>query len=191
MICKKCGKTIPDNDKFCGHCGKEINDTHDNTSSFMATTSGNNVKFYSKDWKRIVKSFNVSSLMLNTYSYFDIMIDENYLYLIKLPKYHSAVGLTLDFMLGSLGAWIASRVSLEEAEKREHYRLMWIDSNHILISNAYDKDLFSKIFLKELKDNLIFKKNKLVLTCDNQKIILGNNKKEYEQFSKFVENYIL
>lgn len=114
-----------------------------------------NIKFYSEDWRRI------QVLAITSLPYYDIMVDENNIYLIKLPKYNSTIlGLFLGFIFFPLigafpGAFIGSQI---DAKKRKNYRSTWLNFDSKIISQDYKKDIFLKLPLKNFKNNLILKK---------------------------------
>ena len=88
MFCSKCGAKNPENTKYCGGCGLDI------SNAGIASTETAIFEFYGKNWKGAhVLPFG----LWNDSGYYDIAIDNNYVYFIKLPSYSSA------FWYGILG----------------------------------------------------------------------------------------
>ncbi len=143
----------------------------------------NEVLFYSQDWER-TKIFTLSILPR-----FDILITEQFLYLIELPK-----SLTHDVggvMLGALGQSIATSAEKKAGNK---VRQTWLDSNKQLISHEYEKIAFLKIPKEELKNSILLKKSfrqKLaIFSYNNKKIYLQNSKLEYERLKNYLESHV-
>ena len=144
-------------------------------------------KYYSDDWKR-KKVWAVASL-----PYFDVMIDENYLYTIKLPQYSGAawglfIGLILANIIGmAIGAAIGGS---NDTKKRKWYRSAWMVDGK-LTSNHYVNDIFLKVPLRELKGKIEFGKNKFTLTQGEQKIVLQKSQKAIEGLRQSIDKYVL
>jgi len=181
MYCKNCGKEIKNDASFCGNCG------------ILLSGEVNNhlvrISFYSEDWTR-KKSLAIASL-----PYFDVMADEDYLYFIRLPKYHSgAVGLVVGLILFNiLGAIIGTIVgNSSDAKKRKAYREAWINSEHKIISNNFEKDILVKIPIKKAKELLSLKKHQIIYSNGNEEIVLRKNKNEVERLNNYLlQNNVL
>lgn len=197
MFCEHCGVKKEEGAIFCQNCGKKTKN-QDNIilPNKQSDLIENQDVFYSKEWRR-KNIFTLSSLPP-----FDVMVDNNYLYLIKLPKYSgSTTGFILGLIIGSiLGAYIGSSLGESNDEKkRKWYRSAWLDSNNKLISKAYENDIFIKILLVDLKNNIFFNKSKFVLINNGQKITLGRrvrsfsspDKKESTRLNQYIQKYVL
>lgn len=187
MFCENCGTKVEKDSQFCSGCGREI-EINSITSPDSEKKFSKEIQFYGKDWHQS-KFFSISSL-----PYFDVMIDNSSLYLIKAPTYNNAGwGLLLGFIfLSFIGAAIGIAIgSFIATKKRKSYRLAWlVDSK--LISQAYEKDVFLKIPLKNLRSTLILGRGKFELTYNNNNMIaLKKRGKEFVSFSKQIEKYVL
>lgn len=138
-----------------------------------------NTVFYSQDWERI-KVFTLSVLPR-----FDILITQQFLYLLELPK-----SLTHDLggvLLGGLGQTIANSAEKKAVSK---VRSAWLDSNQQLISSEYEKIVFLKIPIGHLKDSILLKKSfrqrLSIFTYGDKKITLHGNKDEYERLKNYL-----
>lgn len=181
MFCKKCGNKIGDSVSFCVKCGTKINDQVNKVSG--------RANFYSADWTR-KKIFAIASL-----PYYDVMVDDNYIYLIKLPKYSgAATGLILGLILANiLGAFIGSSIgSSSDTKKRKKYREGWIDSGQRIISQNFEKDVFLKIPINGVKKLLTLEKHRITYIMEGEKIVLQKNKQEVERLNNYLSNvYVL
>lgn len=140
-----------------------------------------NAVFYSQDWER-TKVFTLSVLPR-----FDILITQQFLYLIELPKSlaHDLGGV----LLGGLGQTIANSAEKKAGNK---VRSAWLDSNQQLISNEFEKIALLKIPKESLKDSILLKKSfrqKLaIFTYNDKKITLQGDKNEYEKLKSYLES---
>lgn len=140
--------------------------------------------FYSQNWER-TKVFTLSILPR-----FDILITQQFLYLIELPKNlaHDLGGV----LLGVLGQTIANSAEKKAGNK---IRSAWLDSNQQLISREYEKIVFLKIPKENLKDSLLLKKSfrqrLAIFTYGNKKVTLQGNKTEYDRFKTYIESHVL
>ena len=194
--CSNCGTKIEDRAGFCQNCGTKIEDAGKSvkkkTSDIADHESSDileNVLFYGEDWIRS-KYFVISSL-----PHFDILVTKDNFYLIQLPKTHDGtlgliLGLVLFNILGAIAGTLVGNSS--DKSKRKKCRDTWLNSNHKLISRKYENNVFLKIPKDKLKNFLLFKKNKFIVITNSEKTItLKKNENEYEQFSKFIESYVL
>ena len=136
--------------------------------------------FYSQDWER-TKVFTLSVLPR-----FDILITQQFLYLIELPKSlaHDIGGV----LLGGLGQTIANSAEKKAGNK---VRSAWLDSNQQLISSEFEKIALLKIPKENLKASVLLKKSfrqrLAIFTYNDKKITLQSNKSEYERFKNYLE----
>src|SRR5262245_49338013 len=85
------------------------------------------------------------------------MVDENYLYTIKLPPYNGFIWGTLLglLLLNIIGMAIGSSIGQSrDTKKRKWYRSAWIDSEKKLTSRHFMDDVFLTVPLEDLKGNL-------------------------------------
>jgi hypothetical protein len=191
MFCENCGTKIEDKAEFCQNCGRKIgasspskNDTKVETP--VAIQSGD--IFYSKEWKR-KKIFAVASM-----PYFDVLADKQYLSLIRMPSYSGQTwGLILGLIiLNILGAIIGSIMGgNSDTKKRNWYRSAWVDSNNNITSREYDRDVYIKIPLVQVKTAVIFKPNKFEVEYDGKKLVLQKSKVEVERLTNFINQHVL
>jgi len=180
MNCKNCGKEIEINVNFCGVCGTKK--SADNVTSELSMSVKNKALFYSQGWERTkIMTFSVLPR-------FDILITEQFLYLIALP---TSLAHDVGGMFGIAGSLIAKSAEKKAGNK---LRSAWLDSNQQLTSNEYEKIALLKIPKENWKDSVLLKKSfrqKLaIFTCGDKKITLQGNKQEYEKFKNFIESYI-
>jgi len=175
MLCKKCGHKNNSNNNFCSNCNNEIINQENKKNS---TTT---LQYYGRDWGK-----------------FDLMIDDKYLYLIKLPNFKmSLVGSIIGFLfLGFPGFIIGAIIGTKnDSEKKKYYRTAWIDFDNNIISNVYKNHIFLRIPLYKIKTSLIFKKiltnNYISLSYGDVRLTLKNNKDEYIKFNNFLKDYVL
>lgn len=156
---------------------------------------GNIDFFYSEDWRQEVFAF-------GSLPFFDVMIDKEYLYLIKMPEaklnnVKEHVISLLSIFLGLIGFY-----AIGDARKSKYYktyRLSWINSNDNLISHDYEKHIFVKVPLADLKDQISFGKDKFYLFHNDKKVVLLRKvaslklKKgadtEFVRLSQYLEKY--
>ncbi len=144
----------------------------------------NRIAFYGESWRRKGSSLNFT--FKKKPLYFDVMIDDRYLYLIEMPSYDSdSVGLFFPF-----GALIGMAVDSENFRKRQEFRSTWIDNKEDIISNDYEKYLLLKIPLKDLTRHIFLNKRAVTLFGDDKKITLERYKREFDIFRSIVERYI-
>lgn len=203
MFCEHCGTKIEDGAEFCQNCGRKTSTSSAAPKSSTSTPPTTPEKaiggdiFYSEDWRK------KGGIAITSLPYYDVMVDGDYLYVIKMPKYNNA---TLGFILGLvvlniLGAAIGSSMgSSSDKKKRKWYRSAWVNSDRQLTSREYVNDIFLKIPLKNLKDHIIIAKRKFTLTFEGKKIVLARTagsfganagKKEFERFRQSIEKYVL
>lgn len=141
----------------------------------------NNNIFYSEGWQQT----NVATIAF--YPYFDLRIDKEYLYLIKLPKYISSF-ISMNNHTGAIGAIILSLALI-------------IGFSTGIVSRDYKKDIFIKVPLNDIRGNIAIGNNKFTLTYGGKVIVLArrgpsfrlqkNQKNEFDQFKKNIEKYVL
>lgn len=186
MFCASCGSRLRKGSKFCPKCGHKLGQSTGGDIS-VAVRLSNEALFYNEDWRR-------SKFFATSLPYFDILIDKNYFYLIRLPTYNSAtvytiVGLLVFHLIGAIigHSWGSSK----DTKSRKNYRLKWVDSNYRLISHDYETKIFLKISLNELHNCLILKKNKFVLNYNNTVITFKKNQMASELFGKYLTSNVL
>lgn len=174
--------------QFCPNCGRKIAEAIAPTDSAPSEdTAVNTAEYYSEDWRR-KKVWAVASL-----PYFDVMVDKDNFYTIKMPSYNGAawglfIGLILANIIGmAIGAAIGGN---NDAKKRRWYRSAWVVDGK-LTSNHYANDIFLKIPLRELRGKIEFGKNKFTLTQDDKKIVLQKSQKAIELLRQSVDKYVL
>ena len=196
MFCEHCGTKIEDGAQFCQSCGKKTGSSSSHISDKkefhhstpVETQIDNKDIFYSKEWNQKAV-FVVASLPK-----VDIMVDDENLYIIKLPKYGgSATGLILGLIvLNIIGAAIGESIGASsDRKKREWYRSAWIDSEGKITSREYLNNLVKKVPLVSLKDHIVFEKKKFILTIDDKKITLKKGAVDLDRFKSRVEKYVL
>lgn len=198
MFCEHCGTKIEDGAEFCQNCGRKVGISLPTETA--KTSAPEQMKtgdiFYSKEWHQ-KGVFAISSTLR-----FDVLVDDQYLYLIKLPKYNnSTLGLFLGLIIGNIiGAYIGSSIGESSDEKkRQWYRSAWVNTDGKLISRDYEHDVFKKIPLNNLKGNIVFKKSRFTITIEEKKIILDRrvrsfrkpDRTEAERLNKYIEKYVL
>lgn len=200
MFCEKCGHKTEKGTKFCINCGNRISDeTLPRPLSTTHKEEGAKMNiFYSPEWRR-KNGFNVASVPC-----FDVLIDKDNFYLIKIKKYHSStLGLFLGLLIGNiLGAYIGASIGeSSDKKKRQWYRSAWVDENNNVTSRNYEHDVFIKIPLNELKNSITFhhKKNKVKIKYNGKEIVLGRrvrsfrapDRKEINRLMEYTKNYVL
>jgi hypothetical protein len=197
MFCKNCGIKIEENSKFCVNCGESIVNKMEKSQNEVFTPE--KVLFYGQDWER-VDSFTVSVLPP-----FDILITEDFLYLIPLPVslIHDVGNITSRpfFGLGLLGGLVSSAINSSKNKTIDKNRLSWIDSNQQLVSLEYQNMAFLKIPRNDIKNSIQFLKNlrgkpimseyidKITFTYNNKKIKLQSVRTERDRLKNFLESY--
>jgi hypothetical protein len=126
--------------------------------------------FYSTDWRQEVFAF-------GSLPFFDVMIDNEYLYLIKMPeaKLNNVKEYFISFASLFTGSGLIGFYAIGDTRKIKYYktyRLSWVDSDNKLTSQDYEKHVFLKVPLSDLKDKITFGKNKFYLTYNGKKVTL-------------------
>lgn len=191
MFCENCGTKIDQGAEFCQNCGRKVgasspskNDPKVDTP--VAIQAGD--IFYSKEWKR-KKIFAVASM-----PYFDVLADKQYLSLIRMPSYSGQTwGLILGLIvLNILGAIIGSVMGgNSDTKKRNWYRSAWVDANNNIISREYDRDVYIKIPLAQVKTAVVFKPSKFEVEYEGKKLVLQKSKVEVDRLTKFINDHVL
>jgi hypothetical protein len=198
MYCEHCGNKKEEDAQFCQNCGKKSYNEEENIISpnLSNSTIDNQDIFYSKEWRQ------KNSFVLSALPPFDVMVDDKYLYLIKLPKYGgSTTGFILGLLIGNIiGAYIGSSIGeSSDTKKRQLYRSEWVNSNDKLISLSYVNDILIKVPVNDLRNNIIFDKSKFILNYNNKKITLGRRVrsfrkpdiKESDRLNQYIKKYVL
>lgn len=187
MFCEHCGVLVIKDMTFCQNCGVKIVDAYNENPSIDSKQDVGSI-FYSKDWRK------AQLLTFSSYSYFDLLVDDEYFYLIKIPKYHaSAWGTLIGLLLFNIiGAAIGSSIgSSSDSKKRESYRFKWVDANNQISSKAYDENLYLKIPINKLRESMVIEKNKISISYNGNIIRIKKYKKEFEKFVKYINQYVL
>ena len=142
--------------------------------------SGQN-NFYSKNWNQ------KNVFVVYSRPHYDILIDDKYVYLIKIPDYNSGLWtwLALGFALSFLG-------DSADKTKREEYLSSWVDSEGNVVSTNFEKDVFLKLSLVDLSKFLIYKKNGIIsdgfiLNHNGKKMVLQNSRQEYHRLMEYLD----
>lgn len=191
MFCENCGTKIENNAEFCQNCGRKVGASSHSTNdpkvdTPVAIQAGD--VFYSKEWKR-KKIFAVASM-----PYFDVLADKQYLSLIRMPSYSGQTwGLILGLIvLNILGAIIGSVMGgNSDTKKRNWYRSAWVDANNNIISREYDRDVYIKIPLTQVKNAVVFKPSKFEVEYEGKKLVLQKSKVEVDRLTKFINDHVL
>jgi hypothetical protein len=187
MHCPKCGTKNDKGVQYCANCGTRL--PEEAASAPAAEHQPTKKVFYSEGWPR------AKTLAIAAVPVYDLMADEENLYIIKLPPSYAPawgffIGLFVAKIIGMfIGAAIGEAIAVS---KRKSARNTWLDENHNLISGSYEKYVFLKIPLKELKQHLSFEKGKfLVIKYSEGKITLRRAKKEYAVAEDYLKKYVL
>lgn len=197
LFCGNCGTKTEENVRFCQNCGvakigiskdtAAISLNQKTSSSYPITVLAKDlpkILFHGEDWLR-ARVFVVSS-----YPNLDILITEDYFYLIKFPPMHSGTwGFVLGLLLGQfVGAIIGSYLgNSSDRKKRRKIRATWFDPDYKLISRDYENTTFLKIPRAELKNGIIFKNKKIVTIAYNGiSIHLKKNKEAVAEMRSYI-----
>lgn len=131
-----------------------------------------------------IEDLRADGLNIFALQYYDILITDSNLFLIKIPKGYLRligliVGLSLGLLGGLLGAFIGSCI---EAHKRSKYRKSWMDDSEIKIK----RDMDLKIPCNRAKESIIFNSKRIVINYNNKEIQLKAKRKKIKQLKDFV-----
>lgn len=195
MFCEHCGVKKEDGAIFCQSCGKktetavkEVKHKVVTPPTEPTTSILNDNIFYSKEWDQKAV-FVIASLPK-----VDVMVDDENLYIIKLPKYGGrATGLILGLIvLNIIGAAIGDSIGASsDRKKREWYRSAWIDSEGKITSREYLNNLVIKVPLASLRGKIVFEKKKFIFTDGDRKLTLKKSTVDLERFKTRIEKYVL
>lgn len=195
MFCEHCGAKKEDGAIFCQSCGKKTEGVVEKVKHKVVTppteptaSNLNDNIFYSKEWDQKAV-FVIASLPK-----VDVMVDDENLYIIKLPKYSGrATGLILGLIvLNIIGAAIGDSIGASsDRKKREWYRSAWIDSEGKITSREYLNNLVIKVPLASLKGKIVFEKKKFVFTDGDRKLTLKKSTVDLDRFKARIEKYVL
>jgi hypothetical protein len=184
MNCPKCGNENDESVKFCASCGIKM---PDNASATEHTSA--EAVFYSKGWPR------AKSLAVAVVPQFDLMVDDKDFYVLRLPPSYAPawgffIGLIFLRLIGMLlGAAIGEAIA---DARRKSARNTWLDENCNLISSKYEKYIFLKIPLPDLKHHISFEKGKyLVIKHSEGTITLRGSKQGYAAVEEKLNKYVL
>ncbi len=195
MFCEHCGVKKEEGAIFCQGCGgkteittkKVKHEVIDQKIESVISNLSDNI-FYSKEWDQKAV-FVIASLPK-----VDVMVDDENLYIIKLPKYSGrATGLILGFIaLNIIGAAIGDSIGASsDLKKREWYRSAWIDSEGKIASLEYLNNLVIKVPIASLKGKIVFKKKKFIFTDGDRKLTLKKSTVELDRFKEKIKTYVL
>jgi len=124
--------------------------------------------FYSENWRMEVFAF-------GSLPFFDVMVDNEYLYLIEMPKwkhdgFKEKLILFFSLFLGLLGAYYVG--DTRKIKYYKTYRSSWINSDSRLTSQDYVKHIFLKVPIADLKASITFGKNKFYLSYNGKMVAL-------------------
>ncbi len=182
MFCTNCGNKNKDTNEFCSDCGaKIVNQKRKHTPVTI-------LQYYGRDWGK------KGILGTTAAPRFDLMADDKYFYLLKLPKFKgtiigSIVGLLFLSFVGLIIGNIIGTNS--DSKKRKYYRTAWIDFDDNIVSDIYKNHIFLQIPLGKIKTCLIQKNNALFFSYGDIKVVLKKNKNEYTKFDNFLNKYAL
>lgn len=195
MFCEYCGIKKEKDAVFCQSCGKKTDVNTETVMNGVAEKKTDPVIFklsddifYSKEWDQKA-IFVIASLPK-----VDVMVDDESLYIIKLPKYGGrATGLILGLIaLNIIGAVIGDSIGASsDRKKREWYRSAWIDSEGKITSREYLNNLVIKVPLASLRGKIVFEKKKFIFTDGDRKLTLKKSTVDLEHFKARIEKYVL
>lgn len=181
MFCAECGAENDKDVQFCASCGSKMPVKNEDGSIKSV--------YYTYGWPR------AKALAIAVVPQFDLMADENNFYVLRLPPSYAPVwgfliGLIVLKLIGMLiGAAIGEAIA---NAKRKSARATWINENNHLLSKQYEKYIFLKIPLKDLKHHLSFEKGKyLVIKYNEGTLTLRGSKKECQDFKHHFKEYVL
>lgn len=188
MNCKKCGAKTEEGARFCPGCGTGI-PIESVIQEPKALPQMSKAVFYSENWPR------AKTMAIAVVPTYDLMADDDNFYVLKLPPSYAPVwgffiGLVFLKLIGMLiGSAIGGAIAVA---KRKSARNTWLDEDHGLTSSEYEKYIFLKIPLKELKQHLSFEKGKfMVIKYSEGKLTLHRAKKEYAVAEDYLKKYVL
>lgn len=177
MYCQKCGKKRKEPGKFCGVCGVNFEEIDGDTND----DQDHSLTYYSIGWrKRDWRGYSESV--------FDIYISKKYIYIIKLPSFHSSESwMLVGFLLFNIfGAYFGYRYGLaKDNEKRLYYRKAWYEEATIK-SSAYIPLVSYKIPLNQVYGTIEFKKNKIIILYEGKKILFKQKEEEINKIKEYV-----
>jgi hypothetical protein len=132
---------------------------------------GKPIRYYSVDWLKNVFFSGTDA------TYFDLMIDGDSFYIIKLPTNHSSA-------INALAAGLITRKSswpligliyggLVNKRERKYYRSNWLNYKMQLIKDISTKDLYAKISLSDFDKYVSFEKNKININFEGETFSLS------------------
>jgi hypothetical protein len=180
MFCEHCGNKLEADAQFCHNCGKQVSGI--STGAVFSV-----VEFYSEDWRR------KSAFGVGPRKYFDIILDKDFLYIIRIPSYSGRLwGFIFGLLLlNIIGAAIGSSWGdSSDTKKRKWYRSAWIQDGQV-ITNDFVQDIFLKVPVESLKQNLLLGENSFTLSQGDKTIVLKKWHKEFERFHHVIKKYVL
>jgi len=178
MYCEKCGDKNELKSIFCSSCGAKFSSIEENKKKYAE----GKFTYYSKSWQR------TGSLSWSV-NYYDIYLTDKSLYVIKLPSYSSSGWWTLLglLVLNIIGAFIGYQYGLsKDNEKRKYYRKAWLNDDKEITSQAYVPNIFLEVPVDELKQSILFRKRRIIVSTSGKKLKLKKSKSEIIKFKKYV-----
>lgn len=183
MFCSNCGIKSESGGAFCHNCGLRSASAPDEIKDAPQIATNSEFSFYSCDWSR-VNFFAVSS-----YPYFDILIANDELCIIEMPRGYAATAYTIvGLFFGLIGAAVGASIGQNsDREKRKKYRTAWLGADRKLTSRAYEQRILLRIPINEIKERIVLKgKRKVILHHNNKKITLKRDKEENKRLREYL-----
>lgn len=133
--------------------------------------SGKDIPYYSRDW---LKSVFLSGMDA---TYFDLMVEGDFFYIIKLPANHgSAINALAAGLITRKSSWPLIGLiygGLMNKRERTYYRSGWLNLRTQLTKEVEAKDLYLKIPLSDFDKHVSFDKNKINISYEGETFSLS------------------
>ncbi|MEX0924419.1 MAG: hypothetical protein WDZ82_00545 [Candidatus Paceibacterota bacterium] len=177
MKCRECEKEVKDSAVFCSDCGCKLSGPKEYNSPV-------NINYYASDWRQ------TNTLSVATLAYVDLLVKEDGLYIIQLPRYRSGVilaslvGLLIANFFGFLiGSTIAHSVN---KGKRRELRKKWLNKNNQLATDSFKEYVLLHIPQSNLDASLKLRRRKVVIEYGGNKVVAKKNKKEVNNLQRAI-----
>lgn len=150
--------------------------------------------FYSREWRRKEITFIKSGTPV------DIMIDDQFLYIIEPPKKSSvsSTSATLGYLLfsGLVANAAAHWGESQDEKRREEARRQWVNEEGQLISNDYEDYVVMRFPLEHIDGSVDFswttveislQKESVTLTRRRERSILGSKSDKQKELKNYLE----